>query len=85
MYKSEQMKKINYFLNSLAYYYGGNTHHTLYFSLQAKKSHKTQSNRHGSSCLLKAWETNSFIKFINVKANSENIFVKAVLLNYEYQ
>lgn len=81
MYKLEWMENIKDLLNSLAYYYVGKTHHGLYFSLQAKKSHKIQPKRHLSSCLLKACETNSFIKFINVKANSENLFVKAVLLN----
>lgn len=85
MYKLEWMKNIKDFLNSLAYYYVGKTHHGLYSSLQVKKSHKIQSKRHLSSCLLKAREINSFIKFINVKVNSENLFVKAVLLNYEYQ
>lgn len=85
MYKTALIENIKDFLNSLPYYYVGKTHRGLYFSLQVKKNHKIQSKRHLSSCLLKACETNSFIKFINVKTNSENLFVNAVLLNYEYQ
>lgn len=83
MYKLEWTENREDFLHSLAHYYVGKTHHGLYLSLQAKKSQKIQSKRHLSSRLLKACETNSFIKFTNVKANSENLFVKSVLLNYE--
>lgn len=83
MYKLEWIENMKDFLNSLVYYLG-KTHHRFYFSLQAK-NHKILSKRLLSSCLLKACETNYFIKFINVKANSENLFVKPVLLNYEYQ
>lgn len=82
MYKLERIENMKDFLNSPSYYLG-KTHHRLRFSLQANKKNKMQSKRHLLSCLLKAYGTNSFIKFINVKAHSENLFVRAVLLNYE--
>lgn len=84
VYKLEWLENMKGFINS-PYYYLWKTHHRLHFCLQANKNNKIQSKRHLSSCLLKACGTNSFIKFINVKAHSENLFVRAVLLNYEYQ
>lgn len=82
MYKLEWIENMKDFLSSP--YYLGKTHHRLHFSLQANKNNKIQSET-SFNMSFKSHGMNSLIRFINAKLHSENLLLRAVLLNYEYQ